>query len=44
MEIVMAQQESSPEKTQSGKQVAFGILGFMAGLILLLLLLKKLFM
>ena len=38
----MDQQESSQGNNQSGKQVALGILGFVVGLTLLLLLLKKL--
>lgn len=40
----MAGKEPNEEKTQSGRQVALGILGFVVGLTLLLLLLKKLLM
>ncbi len=40
----MAEQEPIEEKPQSGKQVLFGIIGFIVGLVALLFLLKKLLM
>lgn len=40
----MAEKEPNEEKTQSGKQVAFGIIGFIVGFTLLLFLIKKLLM
>ncbi len=36
----MAEQTPQPEKTQSGLQVALGVIGFMVGLIVVLWILK----
>lgn len=39
----MSQQEINKEKTQSGKQVIFGILAFIIGIIVIAILVKVLF-